>query len=593
MADFNTGIQPLAGSATQPLRPTTPAPSGASIGLNVFNDLVSSVAPQLIRNQQARMAAEQQAMKDQAVSSFAQMQLKLADAVDMGDISSQEARMRMRKNYTEAVANSPALVSDLAQVQKQLVSTSGLGKVVADGTEKEKLWLAAEKEATLNGWMPPSAKSDDERLEATQNYLNFKRSQDILQDQQRQVSLQTAKINQQTAVYSQKSARLGLMQKERMERSRVAIGGLADSYNYKFNNDLQEIMARKDRGEISDQDAIMMANQQFALIQQTVTQVGSDAPADYVNNITNPMKLRYQNAIDYLSGKIDKEVLSNKNENILAQQKLNLLGDPEVAKTVAVSGLFQHASPEVLQSIDRRAIAAINKNMSTDGGKPADVMPDNESDKQANQGYLSMVKEGITAFNGGRMKAGDAHSMELDQHVSQMLKGVSAYGPSTNRPQDFNQIVDFLADPQFGKYATAKGGVPADQATEAKNILSQQYEQAVLPLIKKEYEETTYVNARSVNTGGPRGLMQTTSSRTVDTVVPVFNGSGVTFQPKQGAPSEASRKAAELNKTVSPVLNRLVRMSAHLSGNMDYRAAWQQNYEALFGISEEENNANE
>lgn len=72
--------------------------------------------------------------------------------------------MRMRKNYTEAVANSPALVGDFAELQKQLVSTSGLGKVVADGTEKEKIWLAAEKEATLNGWVPPSAKGRESVL---------------------------------------------------------------------------------------------------------------------------------------------------------------------------------------------------------------------------------------------------------------------------------------------------------------------------------------------------------------------------------------------------------------------------------------------
>lgn len=162
--------------------------------------------------------------------------------------------------------------------------------------------------------------------------------------QQRQVALQTAKINQQTAVYSRDSARLGLVQRERAERSRVAVGNLADSYNYKFNNDLQEIMARKDRGEISEQDAIMMVNQQYAIIQQTVSQIGSDAPSEYVNNITNPMKLRYQTALDYVSGKIDNEVLKNKNENILAQQKLNLLGDPEVARVVATSSMFQYAS---------------------------------------------------------------------------------------------------------------------------------------------------------------------------------------------------------------------------------------------------------
>ncbi|UCW44323.1 hypothetical protein [Pseudomonas phage PPAY] len=562
--------------------------------LDAFSDIAQTVVPGLLKTQVARQKAELEQMKNQALSNFAQAQLKLADAVDMGDISSQEARMRMRKNYTEAVANSPALVGDFAELQKQLVSTSGLGKVVADGTDKEKIWLAAEKEATLNGWVPPSAKGEGERLEATQNYLNFKRAQEDLQMQQRQVALQTAKINQQTAVYSRDSARLGLVQRERAERSRVAVGNLADSYNYKFNNDLQEIMARKDRGEISEQDAIMMVNQQYAIIQQTVSQIGSDAPSEYVNNITNPMKLRYQTALDYVSGKIDNEVLKNKNENILAQQKLNLLGDPEVARVVATSSMFQYASPNLLQVIDRKVVDKISQNMpSQTGGKPVDVMPDNDNEKQSNQSYLSMVKEGMTAFNGGRMNGDQLAERELDQHVSQMLKGINAYGPATERPQDFNQIVDFLADPQFGKYTSARGGVPADTAVAAKNVLSQQYEQAVIPLIQKEYEQARIIDLQATPSQALRGQATSTVSNPTDVIKPVFTGSGVVFQAKPDASLAIRRKAQDLNKSVSPVLNRLIRMSAHLDGNTDYRSTWQKNYEALFGIGEEENNANE
>ncbi|KAJ4533587.1 hypothetical protein HRR78_008868, partial [Exophiala dermatitidis] len=56
------------------------------------------------------------------------------------------------------------------------------------------------------------------------------------------------------------------------------------------------------------------------------------------------------------------------------------------------------------------------------GGKPVDVMPDNDNEKQSNQSYLSMVKEGMTAFNGGRMNGDQLAERELDQHVSQMLK---------------------------------------------------------------------------------------------------------------------------------------------------------------------------
>lgn len=236
----------------------------------------------------------------------------------------------------------------------------------------------------------------------------------------------------------------------------------------------------------------------------------------------------------------------------------------------------------------------ISQNMpSQTGGKPVDVMPDNDNEKQSNQSYLSMVKEGMTAFNGGRMNGDQLAERELDQHVSQMLKGINAYGPATERPQDFNQIVDFLADPQFGKYTSARGGVPADTAVAAKNVLSQQYEQAVIPLIQKEYEQALIIDLQATPSQALRGQATSTVSNPTDVIKPVFTGSGVVFQAKPDASLAIRRKAQDLNKSVSPVLNRLIRMSAHLDGNTDYRSTWQKNYEALFGISEEENNANE
>lgn len=593
MADFRTGIDPVnynAGSA-----PTPVVDRSSAVGLDLFSDVVKSVVPGLLQRdaerRKAQASLEYEQAKNSALSGFAEQQLKLADAVESGQMSSRAARMRMRTNYTAAISNSPALIGDLAQVQKDIVSTSGLGKVVADGTDQEQFALAAEKEATLNGWVPPHL-NDDQRAEATQKYLNFKRSQDEMAQQQAQVSLQTAKINQQTALYSRDSARLTLAQKERSERSRVAIGNMADAYNYKFNNDLTEIVARRDRGEIDDVAATQMIQQQYAIVQQTVTQIGSDAPTDYVNNMTNPMKLRYQNALDYVSGKIQKEVLDNRNSNIIAQQKLTLLGDPEVAQTVAVSSLFQNASPMLLSTIDAKVVSKISQNMKPNAGKPVDIMPDNDNDKQTTQSYLDMVKQGLTSVNSGAAIDKDKTSQELDVHVSQMLNSVNAYGPVTSRPQDFNQVVDFLADPAFGKYTSSKGGVPADTAAQAKNVLSQQYEQAVLPLIQQEYENARIVDVKSSPTQALSGQATTVVSDPTKVIKPVFSGSGVIFQADPNASVAIKRKAQDLNKSVSPVLNRLIRMSAHLNGNTDYRAAYQQNYEALFGINEG-NNANQ
>lgn len=586
MADFTTSYAD--GAPNSPVSVQRPVSDQSSlIGLDLATRLINggaSFATDAIRQSQEREAS---AALNAAVADFATTQLKLADAVELGDMNSQEARMRMRSNYTAAIANNPALAGELAKAQREIIKNTGFGKVVEEGTQQEQIQIAAEREATLNGWVPANA-DPVTRQASTQAYLQFKRAQDMLADEKARVGLETAYITQETAKISQgtarinqQSSRLTLMEKEQAQRSRVALASMADAYNFRFAQTLDAIKAQRDKGEISPEEAMMMADQQYAMIQQTTSSIGANAGGEYVSNLTAPMKFRYDTMRKYLSGEVSAEVLARNNEVAINLQKANVLGDPTAAQVIAINQLLPHASPNLLATVDTAVVRMLG-NQTDDTTKPSDLTTDDPEAKANVTEYLGILKDSLNTLNSGQYYTDDTQEVDRQVRVNltNVLKSVDAYSASNTDPKAYNQVVDFLASDQFGKYSAANNGaVPVEAAHNARMILDQQYEQQVLPLLREEWERVNI----GVGFNPGRGAPQIKSA--ADMIKPLFTGAGVSFvvNPEFARSSGARARAADLNKEVAPVLNRLIRMSAHLNGDQNYKAAYETKYAQIFG----------
>ena len=606
MAEFSTPVSAPPQGGITPAAPV--ADQSSLIALNALGNLGSkllSVGAEVVQNKQK---VDQQNNLNNVVSSFSQKQLKLADAVEQGAMSSQEARMRMRKNYTDEIANNPSLTKILAQTQGDIINTAGLGKVVAEGTEQEKINVAMQKEASLAGWIKPTA-SPEEQQAGIAAYSQFKRheadinaQQNALQLESAQVGFQRAKIGlatdriqQVTAGYSQQSAKINLVEAKAQQQSRLAVGGIADSYNFKFNQDLQSIEDKLKRKEISPEDAVRLADQQFAIVTQAVSGVGKDAGGDYVNNIIKPMEMRYKNSVKYLSGELSEDILTRENERTLALQTKNLLGDDKVARVVATSRLFGNANLAIIPGVNQAVMGILEKNTDPQT-KPADILPDTPDEKKDVASYLDLAKSSITGYNSGFYGTDgnkEATQGQLNANVSNILRGIDVHSVAVNNPAEYNQVVDFLASPEFGKFTSQGGGVYADAAQNASQVLQTQYIDQVIPLLKKEYE-STYIPARSSNTyqaaTGPVDDTQPSSATaTTSQIKPFFSGGGVVFRAEgpDANSTQVRNKVKDLNAKVGSVMNKLLRMDAHLSGNTDYKAAYERYAEAIFGVKQE------
>ncbi len=573
MANFSTSdMGAPSGSPFSPSRPQVDeTPSQI---LNVLGSALE-IGGEIKKNQANAQA-------NSVLTQFTQENLKLAEAVDQGLMTSQEARMRGRKTFSQFVANNPGLYDDLTSRQSDIFDQAGLGKVIAEGTDVEQAGISLQKEAIGAGWVRADA-SPQQIAEATANYADFKRANEEFNAMKSRVTFENAQESHDISTTTQRfSHQQALLQ----EKSRKALFNLSSSYTPKFRSDMDGVIERLQTGEVSEEEAVREAQMLWSQVQTTVNQVGDRAGSEHISNLSAPMKSMYENTVAHIKGDLSLDILNTQNEKVIALAQKNWLSDPKMAAIVAGdrlirnSDLLSHAQLEyeVLQHLRRNGFA---------DGKPADLLTDDPDERRNLDTTLKILKQNMNVST--RQGLDEETEGQLSNNISGVLRGVQAYGPNTTKASEYQQVVDFLASPEFGSYTTKKGGIPADVAANASQVLQEQYEQVVLPLLREEYETGAVASGLGFSTTGLPNPTRTTQNVS-SAIKPVFRGGGVSFQVEgeQGPTSTAGTKARALNKRVSPILNRLIRMAAHLEGHQDYRKVYEDRYVSIFGEEDQE-----
>jgi len=576
MADFSLSqVGGPSGSSASPT-PGVQQPSGVEAVASLFTGLAKGIAAsQPPTGQQAQALKDQQ--YSQAGSRFANQQLQIAQAVDAGQLSSQEARMRMRANYASAIANNPDIVDELTKLHKSIIGTKGLGAVAAEGTAQEQAFLKAQQDATLNGWVT-SGMSQEEAAAATSEYMQFNKAQDLIDAQQNQLALSTARINNKTAGINQRNAQLTLQNKQAQQISQQALGQMGAAYFPKIRRDFESIIKDVNEGKLSANDAVDQIDGMWASVQQQVSQVGSEAGTAYITNMMAPIKTLYDLARKRASGELDAQIFQNQADKAIARQTALIAGDPENARIMALGKSFPNATNiNTILSTDR-LIKMVGKNMNKDA-RPVDLTDPENND--ATDNYLSLVKDNINAKQNGTMVGGVEAENELDNHVNNILKGVNAYSNSVDNPQEYNKVVDFLASSEFGNYATSGGNLNSESAQKAQQVLDQQYRDVIVPLLAEEWKNSQ-VTTSAIGESGALGTMGTTANAQ-SVIQPVWSGTGMSFVANDQSSPGVNAKVSSLNKKVAPIVNRLIRMGAHLQGTKNYKQVYEANYAGIFG----------
>lgn len=584
MADFTLaqiGGQPT--SAQQPQQ-AVQQPSGAVAALNFAQGVGASLFESFAENRQQ----EQMTQANEAVSRFSRQQLEIANAVDRGDLTSQQARMRMRANYASAIANNPNLTTDYAKAHSTILGTAGLGKVAAEGTEQEQQFMAVQAEATSKGWVTAGMSSEDAQ-EATYAYMQFQRDQQMIDAEQNQLALQRARIGLEsdrvglasarvglgTAQINQQRAQLSLQEDRARLRSQEASGSMADAASTRLRTKFNTIQQQVEAGSLDPVEATQMMDEEWLVIQSEVSRMGQGAGSEYVNNLIAPIRSFYEVKRGYVTGETDAETMQALSQNALARQTLNITGDPEVARVLATSQIVGAAGSTALSGpLTRIALDQVDRN-SNPQARPADL-----TDPTAEAGtgrYLEMINESMGSER-------EEVQGEVQTNINQILRGLGSYGSMVENPRELNQVVNFLAGDQYGSWVAQNGtAINAENAAAAREVVQVQFDEVVRPLIAEEWRNASQLTYAVPDPARPETAGQTES--VTSAIRPFFTGNGVRFVPADSVQMNPRLRAKinQLNREVAPVVNRLVRMGAHLEGTRDYQRIYESNYAGLFG----------
>lgn len=594
MADFTYDV---GGAPASPISPQSPVQdTSRAVGIEFIGNALGTLgeaAGNFMQIKEKRAEAEQEALKNQALSDFSAEQLKIVDAVETGAYGSAEARMRMRKNLSSYIANNPAAAGDISKLHNSLIKSSGLGNVITEGTQEEIQTRAIEDQALKAGWIYPTM-NQQQKSEGIAAYFRFNQAKtqlDIItkqaQAQSAQIGVTNARLTTQqkqqslaTGAITQQTAKINLNLKQTQMESRNALYGVQGSLSQKLANDMEAIRLEVDAGRMTREQAVMSANQKIFEIEQFGSQVGAAAGADFINALSAPMKGLAQNYTDYFSGKTTLEALNNSNNIKTATIAAQMNQDPETATLIATSKLFPQSSILTQGQIGQIVIDTVKR---AEAGKPVDLTPDFEQDKVEMTNYLTMLKDNATAANTGRMTGPEGQPVidDLNKHFEQVISGISVYQGAATDASQYSHVIDFLADTQVNKYAVGKGGIATPEAaSQALDVLTYQYQNSLLPMVKEEWEKAKLSDQWVVSPD--RGRLVQGELPVGKVIYPEFTGSGIVFKGS-GAP-QINRKTKELNSKLAPVLNKMIRAQATLEGTSDFKAIYERDYaEQLFG----------
>ena len=501
-----------------------------------------------------------------AIDRFSEQQVLLADAVDQGKLTSGQARSKARQNFIKAQADNPGLGQELIDVHGKILREAGLGKVIQTGTDEEQLRTKLTEEATVAGWVKPSDSAEQKRL-SEDSYFSFKRARDE----------HTAATNELSLASSQDSHAQSVAQ----QRSKDAALKLSGILTPQIGRELTDITQRFKNGAMDQVTALAeIQAMQVATLQQTA-QTGARAGGNFVENLQVPMSMLFENSIAEVSGTKDVKLIEDQNKMLTLMSTNSLLKDESVRNLSAIAGIFRNStSVDVLANSKAQEMV---KKFVVD----KKVVPEVTGDTEDVALGLSVIRDNLIQANKGNLSDGELS--EFKKGMQKTLKSIDVYQSAVSDPSDYNDSLEFFASTEYGDYSLAEGGIDTELSTVAKQVIDVQYNQEVIPLLRTEYERVITTAFKSVPVQGPTGAAVALIPRTTDltTVVePVFNGAGVTFRSTQGNNSAIRSAAKGLNEKVAPVINRMIRSSAHFEGNKNYKAQFDVYFTRIFGAAD-------
>lgn len=606
MATFDTNIQQTTGSINVPQLHAVEDNSTANLISGLGN-----VALNTAQAVQQSALAGKKLIGQTNLANYSIQLGKLQNAVAQGTMSSAAARSRIRDLRNQVIANNPSLLPQIDSTTSSFLSDSGLGSDIVKGTKAEQQEEDIVGQMAKDGWNINANTPEDQKQDLIHAWQTQKLAQQQLQMTSAQIAVTRGKLgitsdqlgiqkSQQslaTGAITQKTAQIGLDMKLHQQAANQAIFTGANAWTTNFNSKIGDIVKKfNDSGKTpaDQQAAVDQINLELAQITAGVSRAGIGGDQSVLTQAIAPMKSLAESATQFIQGKIQTQGYKDAVDNAMNLAKLSALNaaDPTSLRTIGLMATSVNMS-SALANVwgDRTATQILGKN-STDpaSSKPADVaVGKDDPDYGSYSDYLDGIKSAIGKSNLGTLDKQGEHL--LGNNLTNIANGLLNGNTKAKTPQDYNRIVQFLADPAINAYITKHPELMRTANLKGvSDMLAHEYTLNIEPLVRKEWQQAMPPQgkpsmANAVTTSTPYGPSTVAGFKQVpigDVIHPEFTGGGIQFIADNNDPL-TQQAAQKLNEKVAPVMGRLIRATATLEGTNNYRKVWNETYAGWFG----------
>ena len=507
-----------------------------------------------------------------AVSAFTKQQLMVADALEQGKIkSSAYAQTRMRKNLLDALDANPSLAKELVAAQSSILGIEGGAKIVAEGTEQEQAAKRRREQLVSNGLVAYDAdeqtfRSADQAervaVSATKRYQERTQTLDL---ELKGINLTSARRNELTA---QKKA----------EAERF-VSDNSEAEFYLVRNKFDDIL----KGEGSEAEKISAIKDYYTEWNAQVQGVLGNVDSDMRSALKSTFDMLQETYLEKASGAIGDAEVERRTKRAQSTAEAIALSDPRIARLATANKLFgSDGLAKVLsQGGSQDAMTAYMEFLAgsdpDNGNEAPSVFTNDKATKQGMNQYLNSLSDALIVGD-------EEKSASATTQMTNLLNSIEDdSGRIARDPKKAIALIDWLASPSFLKARQANPDAFGN-LDGVINVLDQNYHDEVSGMIRQQFKENNIVipTQGSMKETGERA---TTEVPTPEGVAVRSTASGMEFYSTDPENRSFTAKAAELNKSLKPIINNSLKAQAHLAGRTDYGKMWDSVSETMMGVS--------
>ncbi|MGU3429980.1 hypothetical protein [Enterobacter hormaechei] len=590
VSSYSGGVQPQQATAPAPSIASTITGSGAlnAVG-SLFDGLTQGIA--------AGQKAAKQAKDDRTMSGYAKKIAALDAGVAQGTLSQSAAQRQQRALYSQLITDNPHLTEKLTDFTKAIGSTKGLGDTLAEGTAVDQQIVADTKSATAQGFISPGM-TPDEQEKGLNLYRQREQQMGEMKFYSQQLDIQKQKMSivaQQESIAASRvqraNAAADLTLKKNKMYAQQAVADFANNAYQHTQTRLGDIGKQLAAGQINQEQALAATNMIKDEIMAQTMKMRGVAGGDYIDSLSKPIFDSIDARNKFLSGQITEDVLKTKLNTLESKSALPFMSDPEMARIITTSKyLGAVTNTDVLGSFGDYMSKFLKKNGSPTAtpNNPLTDDPDEKEQTKVYTGSLIDVTNGLANKNPAIADPKGTFD-ELQTHVNQLLKGVGSFSGAHSNPKDYNEVVNYMADPAFLNYQKLGGRIDQSNLESVKNVISVNYMDKLVPTVQREWEQASSVVGfpQQVKQVGAIAMPVPNTQPADKTLRYVWSGNTIEFRPAKGYEDNRGviAKAGDLQKKLAPVINKSVMMRAHLDGSSDYTKYFKMSEAEMFGVN--------